>query len=103
MNITMIALWALGGWCGTPWPGWWRGPRPHPDPEPWITVQVIGLAGGIAGGWMTSQIVQWPDPVPWRLTPDYFTVTMIGALVASRLLTGVYGLIRDRASASKGQ
>ena len=40
---------AMMGWCGTKWPGWWRGPHPHPDPEPWwrIVDGVIGAIGGI--------------------------------------------------------
>src|SRR4051794_40173619 len=30
-----LAFAAMMGACGTLWPGWWRGPHPHPDPEPW--------------------------------------------------------------------
>jgi len=30
-----------GGWCGTPYPGWWRvGPVPQPDPIFRATVPV---------------------------------------------------------------
>lgn len=44
---------AAMGWCGTKYPGWWRGPHPHPDPEPWwryLTFSVIGIIAGIASG-----------------------------------------------------
>jgi len=40
------ALWAMFGWCGTKWPGWWRGPRP-PQPDPWWWI--VGVAGAIGG------------------------------------------------------
>ena len=42
-----MALWAMLGWCGTKWPGWWRGPRP-PQPDPWWwVVSVAGAIGGV--------------------------------------------------------
>lgn len=46
----LMALAAMIGWCGTKWPGWWRGPHPHPDPEPWwdIAYGVLGMIGGVA-------------------------------------------------------
>lgn len=37
--------WALVGWCGTKYPGWWRGPKPIPDPEPWWRSTFDGLVG----------------------------------------------------------
>lgn len=46
-------LFALLGWCGTKYPGWWRGPQPpNPDPEPWwrVGITVLGIAAGIVGG-----------------------------------------------------
>lgn len=45
----LLALAAMIGWCGTKWPGWWRGPHPHPDPEPWwdIAYGVLGAIGGV--------------------------------------------------------
>ncbi len=48
-----LAFAAMMGACGTLWPGWWRGPHPHPDPEPWwrIVEMVIGAVGGI-GAWV---------------------------------------------------
>lgn len=38
------AMWALMGWCGTKYPGWWRHPNP-PDPEPWWRVIIEGAIG----------------------------------------------------------
>ena len=41
-----MAFAAMMGWCGTRWPGWWRGPRP-PQPDPWWWI--VGLAGALGG------------------------------------------------------
>jgi hypothetical protein len=54
----LYAMWAFSGWCGTPYPG---GPRPGPDPEPWWLVKIVSIIGGIAGGWMTQQIIGHAD------------------------------------------
>lgn len=48
-------LFAMLGWCGTKYPGWWRDlfkPHPHPDPEPWwnVGIMVLGVAAGVGGG-----------------------------------------------------
>lgn len=40
------AFLAMIGWCGTKWPGWWRGPRP-PQPDPWWWI--VGIAGAVGG------------------------------------------------------
>ena len=43
---------AAMGWCGTKYPGWWRGPK-DPDPEPWwryLTLSIIGIGVGIVSG-----------------------------------------------------
>ena len=94
MNLTLFALWAVGGWCGTRWPGWWRGPRPpHPDPEPWLVVQIIGVVAGLIGGWIISQMV---GP---GMTADRVTATTIGAVLASRLVTDIYRLATGGSSA----
>lgn len=43
---------AAMGWCGTHYPGWWKGPHPHPDPDPnpWWMVIGAGLVFGVIGG-----------------------------------------------------
>lgn len=45
----LMAFAAMIGWCGTKWPGWWRGPHPHPDPEPWwdLAYGILGAIGGV--------------------------------------------------------
>ena len=94
MSLTLFALWAVGGWCGTPWPGWWRGPHPHPDPEPWLVVQIIGVVAGLVGGWIITQIA---GPAGSSIT-----ASTLGAVLASRLVTDIYRLARGGASAGQG-
>lgn len=101
MSLTLFALWAVGGWCGTPWPGWWRGPRPHPDPEPWWVVQLIGVVAGLVGGWIITQVAG-PMPDPWRLTTENIAVTTLGAVLASRFVTDIYRLARGGTNAAQG-
>ena len=56
----LYALWALGGWCGTPYPGWWR--HPHPDPDPWWWImKVVSIVGGILGGLLVENIIAGAD------------------------------------------
>jgi hypothetical protein len=41
--------WALVGWCGTKYPGWWKGPKGPPEPEPWWRDVLFGVIGaGVA-------------------------------------------------------
>jgi len=83
----LFALWAFSGWCGTPYPGWWR-PHPHPDPEPWWMVKIVSIIGGLAGGWMTWQVVGHAD-VAGMMT----LTTIAGAFVTGGFLGGAVGLI----------
>ncbi len=55
MNTTYFVFSMLAGWCGTPWPGWWRGPKPKPDPEPWWRSVIISVIGGLVGGFVVTQ------------------------------------------------
>ena len=43
MDPGLIGLWALVGWCGTPYPRWWWRIPPPPDPEPWWRSRLIGV------------------------------------------------------------
>jgi len=72
----LFALWAFGGWCGTPYPGWLFGPRPHPDPEPWWVVKIVSIIGGHqdAGGMMV-------------------VATVVGAFVTGGFLGGAVRLV----------
>lgn len=88
MNWPLIVMWGVGGWCGTRWPGWWRGPRPpQPDPEPWLTVQIIGIVAGVIGGWIVNQMIGPGPELAGRIA-----ATTIGSVLASRLVTDIYRL-----------
>jgi hypothetical protein len=90
------ALWAFGGWCGTPYPGWWRGPRPHPDPEPWWLVKILSIVGGLAGGWMTQQIIGQDA------SGIAVLATIAGAFVTGGFLGGIGGLVAGKRNAGAG-
>lgn len=88
------ALWAFGGWCGTPYPGWYLGPRPHPDPEPWWMIKIVSIIGGIAGGWMAQQIA---GPEAGNLL-----VTIAGSVITGGFLGGAVRLIMGQGKAAAG-
>lgn len=87
----LYAMWAFSGWCGTPYPGWWRGPRPPQPPEPWWVVKIASIIGGLAGGWITQQIVGHSDVA--GLTT---LTTMVGAFVTGGFLGGLAGMVMPR-------
>lgn len=92
-------MWMLVGWCGTPYPGWWRwpgpGPRP-PQPDPWWAIKIASAVGGLAGGWLTQSI----------LGPDGGAVALIatfgGAIAGGGFLGSVTGLIGGRRGVAEG-
>src|SRR5437763_5665908 len=94
----LYALWALAGWCGTPWPGWWRGPRPHPDPDPWI-IKLVAVVGGVLGGWAVSKIAL-ASTVP-DTAPAMVAATTLGAFVGGRVLSEIAIIIIGGRSAAK--
>jgi len=90
MDLALLVLWAADGWCGTPWRRW---PPPQPDPDPWWW-RVIGVIGGIVGGWLFS--TGWPAG---NVEPAvYAAVTSVGAFVGSGVLQGLVGLARGGAA-----
>jgi len=89
-------MWAFAGWCGTPYPGWFLGPRPKPDPEPWWFVKIASIIGGIAGGWMTTRIIGGETASMLALT------SMVGAFVTGGFLGGVVGLVAGGRNAAGG-
>jgi uncharacterized membrane protein len=57
MPIFLLAASGAFGWCGTKWPGWWRGPRgPNPPPpDPWW-LSALGLVVGVAVGLVATRV-----------------------------------------------
>jgi hypothetical protein len=84
MYTQLLIVSALVGWCGTPWPRpWpWPWPPPGPDPDPWLA-KVIGVVGGLLGGWLISQMAE-----PGLLS------AVVGGWIGSVLLTDIIGLAR---------
>lgn len=83
MNAQLFVLMALVGWCGTPWPRKWPWPPP-PDPDPWMN-KVIGVVGGILGGWAISAMVG-------DAGANGVITAAVGAWVGSNILNDIYGL-----------
>lgn len=82
MNAQLFVLAALVGWCGTPWPKRWPWPwPPPPDPNPWMS-KIIGVIGGVLGGWALGAMSGAEGVV----------AVAIGAWVGSVLLNDIYGL-----------
>jgi hypothetical protein len=92
----LYAMWAFGGWCGTPYPGWWFGPHPHPDPEPWWVIKIVSIIGGIAGGWMAQQIVGADSGAIVTLT------TIAGSVITGGFLGGAVRLVMGNRGATAG-
>ena len=103
MDIMMFALWGAVGWCGTPYPGWWRGPRPHPDPEPWwLIAKIIGVIAGVVGGWAYTQLFAGlPPPVPWR-SPLGAATSSLGAFVVARIVGDIYHAVAGAKKTAAG-
>ena len=96
----LYLMWALAGWCGTPWPHW-PGPGPDPDPNPWYD-KLAGIVGGVIGGWATTKIV---TAVTATAATDsvMFVATMVGAFVVGRVLSDIVGMtVGKRAAANVG-
>ena len=84
----MWALWALVGWCGTPWPRkWWPFPPPPPGPDPWYS-KIAGVVGGLAGGWIYN--LAWPMAA--NVTGVDVAATAVGAFVGGAVLGDLVAL-----------
>lgn len=80
----LYLLWALGGWCGTPWPRRWIGPPP-PDPDPWWwVVKIVAIVGGILGGLLVDRILVGPETGAAVLT-----ATILGSVIGGRVLSEI--------------
>ena len=86
----LYAMWMIAGWCGTPYPGWWRGPRPPQPPDPWWLIKIASVAGGFLGGWMTQSIIGADAGTLGVLT------SLAGAVVGGGFAGGLTGLVAGR-------
>lgn len=91
MNPILLGFWGLVGWCGTPYPGWWRFPPPPPPPDPFRSINVamiktIGTIGGLVGGAVYTQVF----PIEGTLNSLNVAPTAIGAVVGSIFLSELY-------------
>jgi len=93
MNVSLLVLWALVGWCGTVprrWP--WPPPPPDPGPDPWwLFSRVIGVIAGIIGGWAFTRVFG-PQPEPW-VSALPAAASSLGAFVVARVATDIIGRV----------
>ena len=76
----MMAFAAMMGWCGTKWPGWWRGPRP-PQPDPWWwIVSLAGAAGGVIAVMVFKDVIRDGGYMAMAATAFFGGVTL-GSIV----------------------
>ncbi|MDT5268301.1 MAG: hypothetical protein QOH49_487 [Acidobacteriota bacterium] len=125
MRFSLLALWALEGWClvGAPIISL-RLPRrgldiPEPPPRPNWLLRAIGVVGGVIGGWAFTAAFGWPvpwltagpQPEPWLTAgphPEpwmgviFAAATTVGAFLGASLLTDIYGLIRGNRDVPRG-
>lgn len=93
MNLSLITLWVLVGWCGTV-------PRPPFPPDPpttrtWLVSRVIGMVAGLVGGYVFTQVFLPSDPVPWRAAV-FAAASAVGAFVGARVVTDIYEQLSSR-------
>jgi hypothetical protein len=124
MRPSLFVLWAIVGWCATPW--LWYPSYPDPDPDPWplkfiVVSRIIGVVAGIAGGLIFMQMfdpesILWiagkPQPNPWIIgkpEPDPWmplvrtAASTLGAFLGAHLFVDIYGLARSRRNFKIGQ
>ena len=94
MSVALLIFWGAVGWCGTPW----RWPVPPPPPPWWVIDRMVGIVGGVIGGWLFTQA--------WPLSQTDIGLAVVasgvGAWVGATILHDLYGLIRGaRSTASK--
>lgn len=90
MSTTLVLLWILVGWCGTPWPRRWPWPPP-PPPDPWM-IKFVNVVGGVVGGWLFNRI--WPAGEV--VTGIAAAATTVGAFVGAVVLGDLYGLFASQ-------
>lgn len=92
MSIGLVVFWAAVGWCGT-WPRPWPWPIPKgPTPFPWLISRVIGIVGGLIGGFLFNQA--WPIGDTQGLAGLAVAASGVGAFVGAIILLDVYHLVQ---------
>jgi hypothetical protein len=84
-SLGLFGLWAAVGYCPDWWP--WRPGRKGPPPPPWW--RVIGVLGGILGGYIFSRVF---DAGAIRSEAVYAASTAVGAYVGSVILQSIVGV-----------
>jgi len=89
MEFRVALLWALVGWCGTPWPRPWPDPPPDWRVNPWV-VKVVGVVGGLVGGFVFN--LMWPVAGSWTAIDVAATAVgaAVGAIGLSHLFIGTW-------------
>ena len=82
----MMAFAAMMGWCGTKWPGWWRGPRP-PQPDPWWWI--VSLAGAVGG---VIAVMVFKDVIRDAGYMGMAATAFFGGVTLGSLIDGVGGM-----------
>ncbi|MBC8029284.1 MAG: hypothetical protein H7Z16_04160 [Pyrinomonadaceae bacterium] len=121
MRLSLFVLWGIVGWCITGvlrWRWWFRDwwvvpplDTPERPPRPnWLVLGLIGVAGGVIGGWVFT-VVFGPQPEPWIIhgpSPEPWmrivsaAATSVGAFLGASLLTDLYGLATGNRKAPRG-
>lgn len=119
MRLSLLALWALSGWCGNE-PLVWLVllrrrlvPPTPPPPDPWpilFVPRIIGVVGGVIGGWVLTAVFApglepWitarPQPEPW-IPVVVAAATTVGAFLGARLLVDIYALVTGSRNVPRG-
>lgn len=123
MSPSLFILWAVAGWCITGWPRLrlrWplrkpvprrpSVPFPEPPPYPWLITRIVGVVGGVIGGWVFTEVfVPQPNPwitagpssEPWMLVVA--AATTVGAFLGASLLTDLDGLVRGSGKVTRDE
>ena len=113
MTLSLLALWALVGWCLTGVLRWPIPPRldtPERPPRPnWFIPKILGVVGGVIGGWVFTEVfVAGSDSLTTIPQGDAWmplvraAATTVGAAIGATLLADIYGLATGGGKATRG-